>query len=103
MTGGVASVPALPSGAGLFGCTAGRPNVTTGCGTRSSVLLGAGVAPLPGHYSGNLASRNQVRPAVDRHDGRTTFEQPDADSVRAEHRQVVAVLEAKLPAAAGPG
>jgi transposase-like protein len=31
---------------------------------------------------------------------RTIFEQPDAASVRAQHAQVVAALEAKLPAAA---
>jgi transposase-like protein len=31
---------------------------------------------------------------------RTIFEQPDADSVRAQHRQVVSALEAKFPAAA---
>jgi transposase-like protein len=31
---------------------------------------------------------------------RTIFEQPDAASVRAQHGQVVAALEAKLPAAA---
>jgi putative transposase len=31
---------------------------------------------------------------------RTTFEQPDATSVLAQHRQVVEALEAKFPAAA---
>jgi putative transposase len=31
---------------------------------------------------------------------RTIFEQPDAGSVRAQHAQVVAALEAKLPQAA---
>ena len=31
---------------------------------------------------------------------RTIFEQPDVASVRAQHAQVVAALEAKLPAAA---
>jgi transposase-like protein len=31
---------------------------------------------------------------------RTIFEQPDPASVRAQHAQVVAALEAKLPAAA---
>jgi putative transposase len=31
---------------------------------------------------------------------RTIFEQPDAASVRAQHAQVVAALEAKFPAAA---
>jgi transposase-like protein len=31
---------------------------------------------------------------------RTIFEQPDAASVRAQHHQVVAALEAKFPAAA---
>jgi len=31
---------------------------------------------------------------------RTIFEQPDADSVRAQHRQVTEALEAKFPAAA---
>jgi putative transposase len=31
---------------------------------------------------------------------RTIFEQPDAASVRAQHAQVTAALEAKLPAAA---
>ena len=53
------------------------------------------------HYHRNLLSRvsKSAQPWVSTL-VRTIFEQPDAASVRAQHGQVVAALEAKLPAAA---
>jgi putative transposase len=53
------------------------------------------------HYARNLATKvpKSAQPWVSTL-VRTIFEQPDATSVRAQHAQVVAALEAKLPAAA---
>ena len=53
------------------------------------------------HYHRNLLTRvpKTAQPWVSTL-VRTIFEQPDAASVRAQHAQVVAALEAKLPAAA---
>ena len=53
------------------------------------------------HYHRNLLTRvpKSAQPWVSTL-VRTIFEQPDAASVRAQHGQVVAALEAKLPAAA---
>jgi Transposase, Mutator family len=53
------------------------------------------------HYHRNLLTRvpKTARPWVPTL-VRTIFEQPGPDSVRARHAQVVAALEAKLPAAA---
>lgn len=72
-------------------------------------LVNAIAAALPGtawqrcrtHYHRNLLTRvpKTAQPWVSTL-VRTIFEQPDAASVRAQHAQVVAALEAKLPAAA---
>jgi putative transposase len=53
------------------------------------------------HYARNLATKvpKSAQPWVSTL-VRTIFEQPDAASVRAQHAQVVAALEAKFPAAA---
>ena len=53
------------------------------------------------HYHRNLLTRvpKTAQPWVSTL-VRTIFEQPDPASVRAQHAQVVAALEAKLPAAA---
>jgi putative transposase len=53
------------------------------------------------HYHRNLLTRvpKSAQPWVPAL-VRTIFEQPDAESVRAQHAQVVAALEAKLPQAA---
>ena len=71
-------------------------------------LVSAIAAVLPGatwqrcrtHYHRNLLTRvpKSAQPWVSTL-VRTIFEQPDAASVRAQHAQVVAALEAKLPAA----
>jgi putative transposase len=67
----------------------------------SSVLPGAAWQRCRTHYHRNLLTRvpKSAQPWVSTL-VRTIFEQPDADSVRAQHAQVVAALEAKLPAAA---
>jgi len=72
-------------------------------------LVNAVAAVLPGaawrrcrtHYHRNLLTKvpKTAQPWVSTL-VRTIFEQPDADSVRAQHAQVVAALEAKLPQAA---
>ncbi len=72
-------------------------------------LVNAIAAVLPGatwqrcrtHYHRNLLTRvpKTAQPWVSTL-VRTIFEQPDAASVRAQHAQVVAALEAKLPQAA---
>jgi putative transposase len=80
--------------------------VTSGChhGLRdaiAAVLPGAAWQRCRAHYSRNLATRvpKSAQPWVSTL-VRTIFEQPDAASVRAQHAQVVTVLEAKFPAAA---
>jgi len=72
-------------------------------------LVNAIAAALPGaawqrcraHYARNLATKvpKTAQPWVATL-VRTIFEQPDAASVRAQHAQVTAALEAKFPAAA---
>jgi putative transposase len=72
-------------------------------------LVDAIAATLPGaawqrcrtHYHRNLLTRvpKSAQPWVSTL-VRTIFEQPDADSVQAQHGQAVAALEAKLPQAA---
>jgi putative transposase len=66
-----------------------------------SVLPGASWQRCRTHYHRNLLTRvpKSAQPWVSTL-VRTIFEQPDAASVRAQHAQVVAALEAKLPAAA---
>ena len=66
-----------------------------------SVLSGASWQRCRAHYAQNLATKvpESAQPWVATL-VRTTFEQPDAASVRAQHAQVVAALEAKFPAAA---
>jgi putative transposase len=66
-----------------------------------SVLPGAAWQRCRTHYHRNLLTRvpKSVQPWVSTL-VRTIFEQPDAQSVRAQHAQVVQALEAKLPAAA---
>jgi transposase-like protein len=66
-----------------------------------SVLPGAAWQRCRTHYHRNLLTRvpKAARPWVSTL-VRTIFEQPDAQSVRAQHAQVVQALEAKLPAAA---
>jgi putative transposase len=68
----------------------------------AAVLPGAAWQRCRAHYSRNLATRvpKSAQPWVSTL-VRTIFEQPDAASVRAQHAQVVAALEAKFPAAAG--
>lgn len=65
------------------------------------VLPGAGWQRCRAHYARNLLTRvpKSAQPWVSTL-VRTIFEQPDAASVRAQHAQVVAALEAKLPQAA---
>jgi transposase-like protein len=67
----------------------------------ASVLPGAAWQRCRTHYHRNLLTRvpKSARPWVSTL-VRTIFEQPDAQSVRAQHAQVVQALEAKLPAAA---
>jgi len=67
----------------------------------AAVLPGASWQRCRAHYSRNLATRvpKSAQPWVSTL-VRTIFEQPDAASVRAQHAQVVAALEAKFPAAA---
>jgi putative transposase len=67
----------------------------------ASVLPGAAWQRCRTHYHRNLLTRvpKSAQPWVSTLI-RTIFEQPDAKSVRAQHAQVVAALEAKLPQAA---
>jgi transposase-like protein len=67
----------------------------------AAVLPGAAWQRCRAHYARNLATRvpKSAQPWVSTL-VRTIFEQPDAASVQAQHAQVVAALEAKLPAAA---
>jgi putative transposase len=67
----------------------------------ASVLPGAAWQRCRTHYHRNLLTRvpKTAQPWVPTL-VRTIFEQPDKDSVRAQHAQVVGALEAKLPAAA---
>jgi putative transposase len=66
-----------------------------------AVLPGAAWQRCRAHYARNLLTRvpKSAQPWVSTL-VRTIFEQPDAASVRAQHAQVTAALEAKLPAAA---
>ncbi len=67
----------------------------------AAVLPGAAWQRCRTHYHRNLLTRvpKTAQPWVSTL-VRTIFEQPDPASVRAQHRQVVQALEAKLPAAA---
>lgn len=67
----------------------------------ASTLPGASWQRCRTHYHRNLGSRvpKSAQPWVSTL-VRTIFEQPDATSVFAQHRQVVEALEAKFPAAA---
>jgi putative transposase len=67
----------------------------------AAVLPGAAWRRCRTHYHRNLLTRvpKTAQPWVSTL-VRTIFEQPDAASVRAQHAQVVAALEARLPAAA---
>ena len=67
----------------------------------AAVLPGAAWQRCRTHYHRNLLTRvpKTAQPWVSTL-VRTIFEQPDAASVRAQHAQVVAALEAKFPAAA---
>ena len=67
----------------------------------AAVLPGAAWQRCRTHYHRNLLTRvpKSAQPWVSTL-VRTIFEQPDPDSVRAQHAQVVQALEAKLPAAA---
>ena len=67
----------------------------------AAVLPGAAWQRCRTHYHRNLLTRvpKSAQPWVSTL-VRTIFEQPDPASVRAQHAQVVAALEAKLPAAA---
>jgi transposase-like protein len=67
----------------------------------AAVLPGAAWQRCRAHYARNLATKvpKSAQPWVSTL-VRTIFEQPDAASVRAQHAQVIAALEAKLPAAA---
>ena len=67
----------------------------------AAVLPGAAWQRCRAHYARNLLTRvpKTAQPWVSTL-VRTIFEQPDAASVRAQHAQVVAALEARLPAAA---
>ena len=67
----------------------------------AAVLPGAAWQRCRTHYHRNLLTRvpKTAQPWVST-PVRTIFEQPDPASVRAQHAQVVAALEAKLPAAA---
>ena len=66
------------------------------------VLPGASWQRCRAHYLRNLATKvpKSAQPWAATLI-RTIFELPDAASVRAQHAQVVAALEAKFPAAAG--
>jgi putative transposase len=66
----------------------------------AAVLPGAAWQRCRAHYARNLLTRvpKSAQPWVSTL-VRTIFEQPDAASVRAQHAQVTAALEAKLPAA----
>ena len=66
-----------------------------------SVLPGAAWQRCRTHYHRNLLTRvpKSAQPWVSTL-VRTIFEQPDADSVKAQHAQVVQALEVKLPGAA---
>ncbi|MEV8634598.1 IS256 family transposase [Streptosporangium sp. NPDC051023] len=67
----------------------------------ASTLPGASWQRCRTHYARNLITRvpKSAQPWVATM-LRTVFEQPDAESVHAQHRHVVEVLEAKYPAAA---
>jgi transposase-like protein len=67
----------------------------------AAVLPGAAWQRCRAHYARNLATKvpKSAQPWVSTL-VRTIFEQPDAASVHAQHTQVVAALEAKLPQAA---
>jgi putative transposase len=67
----------------------------------AAVLPGAAWQRCRTHYHRNLLTKvpKTAQPWVSTL-VRTIFEQPDAKSVRAQHAQVVAALEAKLPQAA---
>jgi putative transposase len=67
----------------------------------ASVLPGAAWQRCRAHYARNLATQvpKSAQPWVSTL-VRTIFEQPDAASVRAQHRHVVEALEAKFPKAA---
>jgi putative transposase len=67
----------------------------------ASVLPGAAWQRCRTHYHRNLLTKvpKTAQPWVSTL-VRTIFGQPDADSVRAQHHQVVSALEAKFPAAA---
>ena len=67
----------------------------------AAVLPGAAWQRCRAHYARNLATKvpKSAQPWVATL-VRTIFEQPDAASVRAQHAQVTAALEAKLPQAA---
>src|SRR5580658_499291 len=67
----------------------------------AAVLPGAAWQRCRAHYARNLLTRvpKAAQPWVSTL-VRTIFEQPDAASVRAQHAQVVAALEARFPAAA---
>ena len=67
----------------------------------AAVLPGAAWQRCRTHYHRNLLTKvpKSAQPWVSTL-VRTIFEQPDADSVRAQHAQVTAALEAKFPAAA---
>jgi transposase-like protein len=67
----------------------------------AAVLPGAAWQRCRTHYHRNLLTRvpKSAQPWVSTL-VRTIFEQPDPASVRAQHAQVTAALEAKLPAAA---
>jgi transposase-like protein len=67
----------------------------------AAVLPGAAWQRCRAHYARNLLTRvpKTAQPWVSTL-VRTIFEQPDAASVRAQHAQVVAALETKLPQAA---
>src|ERR1700751_4911809 len=67
----------------------------------AAVLPGAAWQRCRTHYHPNLLTRvpKSAQPWVSTL-VRTIFEQPDPDSVRAQHAQVTAALEAKFPAAA---
>ena len=67
----------------------------------AAVLPGAAWQRCRTHYHRNLLTRvpKSAQPWVSTL-VRTIFEQPDADSVQAQHGQAVAALEAKLPQAA---
>src|SRR5215469_14125850 len=67
----------------------------------AAVLPGAAWQRCRAHYARNLLTKvpRSAQPWVSTL-VRTIFEQPDAASVRAQHAQVTAALEAKFPAAA---